>query len=389
MELVSNKVLLVVDGRAFQGWQSMHVQRSIEHLAGSFALQVNLKWATQDDPFEIREGLPCQVLLGQDVVITGHIEEYEQSYDDQNSTVTIHGRDKTGDLVDCSAIYKSGQWHGVGLKQIIEDICEPFGIKVALDPEQLDLGDPFPSFALEECEKAFDAIDRACRMRGVLCTSNAEGALLLTKTSAESSTVQLIEGMNIKSASAHHSWKERYSQITLKGQSAGNDQHFGAAVAHTRADAKDKEIDRYRPLVVISEHGAGIATLEERAKWETTVRMGRGKRGQIVVVGWRVAGDGQAGALWVPNRLVHIDSPRLKLAREMLIVACDYKMDDHQGRTTALTFCRPEAFELIEGIKPGKLSGKIHDRAHPAKKKRTGPSYNSSWAIDAPALEKN
>jgi hypothetical protein len=129
----STSVQLVVNGRSFEGWKEMRVRRSIEQMAGAFVLKATLKWSEdQDDPFEIREGLPCQVLIGQDVVITGYIEEYEPSYDAEESTVAIHGRDKTGDLVDCAAIFKTGQWHNVGLLQIVQDIAQPFGIGVVV-----------------------------------------------------------------------------------------------------------------------------------------------------------------------------------------------------------------------------------------------------------------
>ena len=382
----SNRVLLVVAGVAYEGWQQMRLQRGIEQLAGAFVLQVTLKWAGRDDPYEMREGLPCQVLIGQDVVITGYIDEYEPSYDAENSTISVHGRGKTADLVDCSAIYKTGQWHQVGLLQIVQDIAKPFGINVVA-AEGVDLGDPFKSFALEECEKGFDAIDRACRMRGVLCTDTPAGELLLTVTSDVSSGVQLVEGVNIKEARAKHSWKERYSQVTLKGQAKGDDDGWGATVAHIKAQAQDAEINRYRPLVVISEHGAGIATLKERADWEIRVRMGRGKRGEIEVVGWRTGKDGQEGALWMPNTMVYIDSPRLKLEDEMLIVDCEYAIDDKKGRTTKLTFARPEAYEVIAGIKRSKLSGKINDRTQRENHKRAGKKYNSSFSLDAPELE--
>jgi prophage tail gpP-like protein len=381
-----NRVLLVVDGVAYEGWQQMRVQRGIEQIAGAFVLQVTLKWAGQDDPYEMREGLPCQVLIGQDVLITGYIDEYEPSYDAENSTITVHGRGKTADLVDCSAIYKTGQWHNVGLLQIVQDIVKPFGIGVVVVVD-LDLGDPFKSFALEECEKAFDAIDRACRMRGVLCADTPAGEVLLTLTSNESSDVQLVEGVNIKSAGAKHSWKERYSQVTLKGQSKGDDGEWGATVAHIKAQASDAEINRYRPLVVIAEHGAGIATLKERAQWETKVRMGRGKRGHIEVVGWRTGKNGQEGPLWTPNTLVYINSPRLKLDREMLIVDCEYEVDDKKGHSTKLTFCRPEAFEVIAGIQRSKLGSKINDRTQREKHKRGGKKWNSSFTLDAPTLE--
>ncbi len=381
----SNRVLLVVAGVAYEGWTQMRMQRGIEQIAGAFVLQVTLKWSGQDDAYEMREGLPCQVLIGQDVVITGYIDEVEPSYDAENSSVTVHGRSKTADLVDCSAIYKSGQWHHVGLLQIAQDIARPFGINVRVAPD-LDLGDKFASFALEECETAFAAIDRACRMRGVLCTDTPAGELLLTLTADVSSGVQLVEGVNIKSAGARHSWKERYSQVTLKGQTKGDDEGWGATVAHVKAQAKDSEINRYRPLVVIAEHGAGLATLQERAQWEVKVRMGRGKRGHIEVVGWRTGTDGQIGELWTPNTRVYIKSPRLQLDREMLIADCEYEIDDKKGHITKITFCRPEAFEVVEGIRRGKLSHKINHRTQREKHKGR-KNWNSSFSLDFPQQE--
>ncbi len=40
------------------------------------------------------------------------------------------GRDKTGDLVDCSVVHSSGKWKGVRLEQVAADVCRPFGITV-------------------------------------------------------------------------------------------------------------------------------------------------------------------------------------------------------------------------------------------------------------------
>lgn len=383
---ISNQIMLVVDGQAFGGWKEMRVQRSIEQMAGAFVLQVSHKWVGQDDPYELREGQRCQVLIGQDVVITGYIDDYEVAYAAESSTVTIHGRDKTADLVDCSAIYKSGQWHNVRLLQIVQDIVEPFGIAVVVD-ETVEPGEAFKSFALEEGETAFCAIDRACRMRAVLCTSTPAGDVILTRASEKSSGVQLYEGTNIKAASARHSWRERYSEITVKGQSSGDDDEHGATVAHGKASITDAELERrrrYRPIVVIAEHGAGLKALEDRAEWERNVRMGRGKRGRIDVVGWRVGGDGLAGRLWMPNTQVFVNSPRLKLDREVLIVGVEYQIDERNGRTTTLTFCLPEAFEVIGSARRSKLSQRIDGRTLRDKhKKRNGA--DEIWRLPAQA----
>lgn len=386
-QALNNTIKLVVGTQTYEGWQSWKVARSIEQMAGAFSLQVTLKWPGREDAFELREGLACTVMLGEDTLITGYIDEYEPEYDADSSVITVHGRDKTGDLVDCAAIYKTGQWRNAELLQIVTDIAAPFGIAVVVNAG-VDLGEPFKSFALEEGETAFCAIDRACRMRAVLCTSTPLGEVLLTRASTDTTGVQLIEGLNILSAGAKHSWKERFSKVTLKGQGKGDDSESGATVAHVKAEALDGEINRYRPMVVVAEHGAGLKALSERAQWETQVRMGRGKRGHIAVAGFRTGRDGLSGAVWVPNREVYIDSPRLQLAQDMLIVGCEYSMDDKKGRITQLTFARPEAFEVVAGVRRSKLSQKINHRTQAEKHKRgKGLNYNSPWDLSAPHLD--
>lgn len=376
-----NECTLVVDGMAYAGWTRQEVQRGIEQMAGGFVLQLSSTYPGTQAPVELREGLPCEVWLGDDQVISGYIDDLETDDTETQSSVRLAGRDRSADLVDCSAIHKSGQWRGARLEQIVADIAAPFKIKVVVEPG-MSTGEVFKRFALEEGEKAFDAIDRACRLRGVLVTSTPEGHVLLTTASTVSSGVHLIEGVNMTKFHSKHSWKERHSEIILKGQVPGDDQEYGEAAAHLKASAKDGEIARYRPLVVVAEHGTSTKALTERAAWEVQVRMGRGKRGGCTVVGWRTGKDGQEGPLWRPNTLVHVTSPRMRLDMELLIVACTYQ-NTEQGRMTELTFARPEAFALVDGIGKSRLNAKLNDKTQREKKKK-GDGFTPSWERTPP-----
>lgn len=225
-----NECTLVVDGKAYAGWTRLEVQRGIEQIAGGFALQLASVYPDAQAPVQLREGLSCEVQLGDDLVISGYIDDLETDDTESGSSVKLVGRDKTADLVDCSAIHKTGNWRGVHLVQIVTDIAKPFGIAVVVAPGT-DTGEVFKRFALEEGEKAFDAIDRACRLRGVLVTSSPDGNLLITTASTTSSGVQLIEGVNMRKFNSKHSWKERHSEIIIKGQMPGDDHEYGEAVA--------------------------------------------------------------------------------------------------------------------------------------------------------------
>lgn len=377
----ANDCTLLIDGKAYGGWTRLEVQRSIEQVAGGFVLQLTSRWPGVDTPMQLREGLSCEVRLGNDLVISGYIDEYETDDMDTSSSVRVSGRDRTADLVDCSAIYKTGQWRGVKLERIVADIALPFGIKVVV-AGGTDTGDVFKRFALEEGERAFDAIDRACRLRAVLVTSTPDGNLLITTASTASSGVRLAEGVNMKRFNSRHSWKERHSEIILKGQVPGDDQENGAAAAHLKASAKDDEIARYRPLVVIAEEGTSSKSLADRAAWEVKVRMGRGKRGGCTVVGWRTGKDGQAGPLWQPNTLVQVTSARMNVDMALLIVSCSYQLTE-QGKLTELTFARPEAFALVNGVGASRLNARLNDKTQKEKKKK-GDGFTPSWEMTKP-----
>jgi prophage tail gpP-like protein len=376
-----NDCTLLIGGTAYGGWTRIEVQRSIEQIAGGFELQVTSRYPGLDVPMQLREGLACELRLGADVLITGYIDEYDTDDTATSSTVSLRGRDKTGDLVDCSAIYKTGQWRGAKLAQIVADIARPFHITVAV-ASGVDTGEVFKRFALEEGEKAFDAIDRACRLRGVLVTSTPDGNLLITTAGTVRTGVQLAEGVNMLKFNSKHSWRERYSTVTMKGQVPGDDQEHGPQAAHLKAAAKDAEIDRYRPLVVIAEHGTSSKALGLRAAWETKVRMGRGKRAGCTVVGWRTGPNGQSGPLWQPNTLVQVTSQRMNIDMELLVVGCAYSLTE-QGQQCSLTMARREAFELVDGVGRSRLNARLNDKTQKEKKQK-GDGFVPPWQLSPP-----
>lgn len=370
-----NRVELLVGGRLYGGWTRLSLQRSIEQVAGGFALDLTRRWPGVQLPVGIVAGQACQVRIGGEPVITGHIDSVDTDIGPNSAQMRVEGRDRTGDLVDCSAIHKTGQWRGATLAQIAADIAAPFGIPVRLQTEAAEV---FKRFALDDGERAFDAIERAARLRGVLVTSNALGELVLTRAGSTDSGVQLREGTNLVSLSTSHSWRERHSVVHLKTQVPGDDDENGPQAAHLKASATDAGIDRYRPLIVMAEHGTSAKGLNDRARWEQQVRLGRGQRGQATVVGWRTGGDGFNGALWQPNTLVRIDSPTANLSAQMLIIGCTWSLSN-DGTQTDLTFCRREAFELLPGIGASRLTGRINHRTQAEKGRSNDAGSIKIW----------
>lgn len=362
-------VELRVNGNYFGGWQSVKVELGIEQLAGTFDLTVTDKWNTTQGQraMQIRPGQACELLIDRQTVITGYVDDTGPRYDKQSHSINVTGRDRAADLVDCSAIYKSGQWSNKKLEQIAADLCKPFGIQVMT---VADTGAAFESFSIQEGESVFETLERAARMRAVLLMSDGLGNLLITRAGTVRAPAGLAEGENILTAEGTFSWKDRFSDYIVKGQAQGNDEHYGETVAHPSGTVKDNVINRYRPLIITAEDQGSNATLKQRAEWERNVRAGRGARATISVQGWDVGGQ-----LWKPNTITRLYSPLLYADMDMLITSVGYSLDDDTGTLATLQLALPSAFDMIEGVKQTRLDKKMRKKQGSKEKKITQPEW--------------
>lgn len=345
----------------------MQVNASIETISGDFDLGYFYSWEGQE-ALPINDGDACEVRMGDDVVLTGYVDEATEDLGSDAHDLQVTGRDKTGDLVDCSAVHKPDQWSGQKLEAIAAILCKPFGITVKVET---NTGAAFPTVKVQPGETAFAVIERLCRMRAILPISDGKGGLLLTAAGKGGRAYSaLVEGENIKHIRRVKNQQDRYSQYIVKGQQSGLAAIGGGNVEVISADgtvtsraaapasgkATDAGITRYRPLLVVAEGEASGQSPQTRALWEATVRAGRGLRVEVTVQGWR-QGD---GALWRPNQYVHVKSPTLALEDTLLIANCGYSCNE-SGTITTLSLARPDAFlqlppaktKAVNGLPPG------------------------------------
>jgi prophage tail gpP-like protein len=334
-------VELIIGGKRFGGWQSLSIERGIEQLSGAFTLGVTDKWnaPTGVVAAEIKEGQACAVTVAGSTVITGYIDKVNRSYDARSHGISVSGRDKAGDLVDCSAIYKTGAWANKKVEQIAADLCAPFGIAVHVGAPT---GAALPAFSIQEGETVYEAIERAARMRALLVMSDGQGGIVLTRAGTARAPADLVQGQNILRADGEFNLADRYRDYIVKGQAQGDDHTHGAAVAHPSASIKDAGVPRYRPLIVLAEAQGGHATFAERALWERNVRAGRGVRATVVANGWTAN-----ARLWHPNTVTHLWSPLLGADHDLLIASTRFTLDGQSGELTTLELAPAEAYSTI------------------------------------------
>ncbi len=257
----------------------------------------------------------------------------------QSTRITARGRDKTGDLVDCSAQFKTGQWQGRTLEQLAQDVVAPFGIRVFAN---VDTGPPFRVRKIEDGESVFEFLERAARTRGVLLTTSGNGDLVITRRPTVRARDNLVLGKNILSATANLSHRERHSEYIVKGTMKGSDFVSPDSTIERVGTADDRRIARYRPLIILAEDQVDNAEAKVRAEWERNVRFGRSLEVTYTVQDWAQSD----GALWRHSVLTHVDDAYMGLNEELLISSVRYVLDDN-GRRCELTVTRPEAYDVI------------------------------------------
>lgn len=333
-----HQVTLTVQGRRYEGWKSVRIQRGVEQIAGTFSLDVTEKSPKQPERREIHAGDRCSLAIDGVVIITGWIDDIENGYDTEQHTIRVSGRDAAGDLVDCSAVHKPGEWHDRTMAQIAAELCGPFGVKVR---SATDVGKAFSDFTLQKGEAVFEAIKRMGKARGVLAISDGLGGVVLTRSGTERVPAELVEGENIKAAEAKVSFRERFSEYHITGQAPGKEWGTPEEASEMSALATDKAIGRYRPLLIVTDQGEGMS-YGDRANYEARVRAAKSIGGEVTVQGW-----GHRSGLWHPNRIVPVRAPLAGMVGDRLIASVEFSLKEKEGTLTKLTLVGPGAFEVL------------------------------------------
>ena len=345
---MDDALVLKVAGQEFRGWEEIEIQQGLDALAGHFRISLTDRWAGQPDKWQIDAGSPCEIWLGADKLMTAYIDDGDYQIDAERRTIEITGREKTLDLVDCSAVNKPGTWKGRKLEQIAADLTKPFGIKATAVAAT---GEAFPNFTLQQGETVFEAIQRMTKQRGVLPVTTVDGDLEFRTPGDQRGGYGLTLGENLLSFGFKNDVAERFSEYLIKGYS---DKATRGTKGHPASSSKDPGVPRYRPLVIVHDDKSTTAILKKRALWEASVRAAKCVSIKAKVQGWR-ADDGTP---YRHDRLVRVKAESQGVDADLLIVGVAFMLGA-RGTTAELSLAPPEAYSL-EPLPPpkGKSKGK-------------------------------
>ncbi len=311
-----NTLTLTVNNQTLTGWVSVSVTMGIESVPNVFDIALTERYPGQQVLIP-RPGAPCQVKIGNTVVITGYIDTTSLSISPTAHTVRVQGRGKCEDLVDCSAVLPGMTISAASTLALAQKVAAPYGITVT---SLCGPGPIIPQFNITLDEKPFEIIERVARFSQMLVYEDPSGNLVLAQAATSTHASGFRQGVNVQAASVSFSMAERFSDYLpslTSIDSFSQTQPAGATPPFFLPRVYDPDVPRLRTLIVVSEQTQnGHYIAEDRAQWEANRRWGRSQVVRLTCDNWRDS----AGTLWTPNALVRIEIPSIQCASDDWVI---------------------------------------------------------------------
>lgn len=325
----ANQVSLLIGGRSHSHWESYSIDSNL--LTPADAWQVSLGIMQQAIPDSLRPGAPVQVQVGGDTVLSGLVDDVELIVSRTEHSLRLSGRDGAAALVDCSApVFVSRQ---VDLAEVINKLVKPLGITKI----RIDGSGAFEKINVDPGETAWDVLAHAAAANGLWPWFDPDGTLVIggADTSAPVMAELVLsysgKGNNLLSLGRSESIANRYSEITVLGQSHGTEINDGQHAILGKAT--DASMAVYRPLVIIDSESDSPAIALRRARKLLADGRLEGYTLNAQVAGHRIA---MSGVLWTPGQRIHVKSEPHGIDAVFLLMGRTFKRDRGNGTTTDL-----------------------------------------------------
>ena len=368
---MEESIFLELDGKKYRGFTEINYTKSIEDLSGSFSFRASIsdmKKKKKEDEKEKRF-IPrvqdvCKIVINDRPLITGYIESIVYSYTENSHEISVNGRDKTCDIIDNSVVGEIEFNPPISLINLIRNVLDEAGlddIKVINNAGDIDDFEKNEKITAEVGENMFDFLEKYCRKRSVLLTSDGCGDLVVSRAGKEQINNSLLNQLgkdgqsnNIKNASINYDFSNRYYGYICKSQGnpsltdlPGNEEGNGLEDfdSEVGASAIDNEIRRTRILEFQAETSSIKTSNTERAIWESNIRRARSKVYNCEIN--HIFADPENTVFFRPNKLIHVKDDFLDINAFMLIKSVNYSLSVLTGTSVRLQLVSKDAYKSV------------------------------------------
>jgi prophage tail gpP-like protein len=325
-----------IGGVVHTGWTQYEIDSDL--LTPADAWRVRLAQPVIELPPQVVEGAPVEVRLNRDVVLKGVLDERTLTVSAGQHELMLSGRDGAGVLLDCSSpIFTKGQ---ATLEQIVASITREFikGAHIRFEVDKKFLREKVNT---EPGDTAWDSLRRAAEANGLWPWFEPDGTLVVGGPHYDLPTVATLtlradgKGNNVLSLAERRSIVERYSEVTVYGQSHASGS--GAGERDPRNNIKFTEPDQgvlgYRPKVVIDHEAVSTDIARARARKVISDSKLKAYTLTAMVRGHRT----DDGVLWTSGQRVHVKSEPHNIDGVYFLMGRRFTGDKTAGQRTQLT----------------------------------------------------
>lgn len=344
--LHSDAVRLFVGGKVHDDWSSYAIDSDL--LTPADAWHTSLVLREGDLPDAVVPGAIIEVRLGEDLILSGRIDDIEDEISKGGVVFDITGRDPAAALLDCSSPIFTAQM--VSLADIVTKVVRPFGIeKIRIDADSTRLRE---KINVEPGDTAWETLVNAAEANGLWPWFEPDGTLVVGGPDYEAEPVATLvlrrsgKGNNVISLRRKRSIAGRYSEVTVLGQKRGTGTEEGKHAL--KATEKDIGVTWYRPRIVVDYEAESEAVCRSRARKLLADSRLKGFTLQATVDGHRIVAPGTKadGQVWRPGQRVRVISERQNIDAVFFLMGRKFTGGRNQGKRTILVLKEDRAWVM-------------------------------------------
>lgn len=336
MPTPAETVELLIAGKAHGDWSGYEIDSDL--LTPADAWQVRLGMSGGMMPPDVAAGAPVVVRVDGETVLTGRVDEISHQVSKTAHSFTMSGRDHAAVLLDCSAPIFTKQM--VSLKELCTALTRDFGIpQPRIDADSTRIRE---KVNVEPGDSAWDALVHAAEANGLWPWFEPDGTLVIGGPDYSQPVVATLvlhydgRGNNVLNLDKTESVTERYSQVTVLGQTHGTASESGKH--NLTATARDSGISWYRPKIVTDHEADNYAVCLDRARKLISDSRLKGMTLTAQVQGHRIVGATDAAPLlWKPGQRVYVVSEPHGIEAVFFLMARKFTRNRSEGTRTTLT----------------------------------------------------
>lgn len=333
------RIRIEAGGVGYEGWMSVAVTAAYDEAVRTFTI------TTSEPPsslpilkrWPLLPNMPVSVTASGTLLVTGFVDDYMPAFSEESHDVTISGRGRGAEYVDSSIVHPTGRFEDKTMLQIAQEL-DTFGVGITVQGLGAAVANQLvPWFQIRPGATPWAEMMRLLP-QGATMMGLPEGGIAIVRGATGRHAGGLIEGGNVKAASAKLSAREGFSAFEAMGQNP-----IGTTDAQLRPlgyfmgltkSARTRHRRFHDPVPTTP------ARAKDLAQWVAQRAAGNSIEVSATVAGFR----DQSGAVWRPSQTVFTHLPTLNVEQDLIIRRVTFRQDDQSGTVSEIDLCDAQTF---------------------------------------------